>query len=735
MDRTRWLLLLLLAITAACSQNWFQTMQDADLMLSGKDFNNTGGALLFNHPSGIATDGARFLLCDRFNNRVLIWNTLPARWDAPPDVVLGQPSFVANDPGTTRSGLNWPGNVSVGSNGVVVVADTENDRILIWLSFPLVNAQPADRAVSLPRFSPPGEDRYEWPWGVWTDGTRLIATATHGKTILFWNWLPASDTQPPSYVIKLPEFGTLRNISTDGATYLFVGDHNANVGGNQSGTFFWNSFPVQANQPYDWFFNEWIKGAKTAGGGLIAGGMATVYLWDTFPSSPGQMPDIRLRNSYYQNGGGPDVAIAGGRLYVNNYNGNNVQVYDSIPQDSTRMPDFALGSPRVDYNTLDSINYIQNPVVASDGMVLVATSDFDRELWIWRTVNPNSGQAPDVKVLLSRNGDLAPWDNAFWNGILVAAGRNRVGIWDSLPLHGEPPVRLYSDHIGSALLDDLRGAALDDRFFYLGNRNGTVFLWRGIPASDTVNPSMTLTLPYAALNNLHSDGAYLTATVQDIQPSVYVFRVSTLDSGNLQPWRVVARSSSLPLNLPGSAIAFNGSLAIANTCGSGVLLWRDIADAGDTSRVVILGQPGLYSNEPGIGRDRLFWPASLCAYRNELWLGEFKFSSRILRFSYPAQGINDEPESGAGCGIRLSASNPFRRGVAINYSLSTPGPALLEVFDPLGQRKAVLVNEWQSAGSYSVRFRAGDDGLAQGTYFVRLGSAGQTATCRIVLVK
>ena len=60
---------IILAITSvASSQQWFRTGQNADLMLSGVDFNNTGGPLLFNHPSGIASDGTHFLLCDRFNN-------------------------------------------------------------------------------------------------------------------------------------------------------------------------------------------------------------------------------------------------------------------------------------------------------------------------------------------------------------------------------------------------------------------------------------------------------------------------------------------------------------------------------------------------------------------------------------------------------------------------------------------------------------------------------------------
>ena len=56
-------------IAAADTSGFFKTSQDADTLLSGVDFNNTGGPLLFNHNSGIATDGTRLVMADTFNNR------------------------------------------------------------------------------------------------------------------------------------------------------------------------------------------------------------------------------------------------------------------------------------------------------------------------------------------------------------------------------------------------------------------------------------------------------------------------------------------------------------------------------------------------------------------------------------------------------------------------------------------------------------------------------------------
>ncbi len=97
-------------------------------------------------------------------------------------------------------------------------------------------------------------------------------------------------------------------------------------------------------------------------------------------------------------------------------------LYNSFPTASNQSPDFSLGSPAIHINTLDSIQYIQNPVVTSNGSVLIASSDFDKSLWIWKNMPKISGVAPDTKISLTQI-DLAPWDNALFNNKLVLAGR------------------------------------------------------------------------------------------------------------------------------------------------------------------------------------------------------------------------------------------------------------------------------------------------------------------------
>ncbi len=248
---------------------------------------------------------------------------------------------------------------------------------------------------------------------------------------------------------------------------------------------------------------------------------------------------------------------------------------------------------------------------------------------------PRSGTPPDVRISL-RNWDLAPWDNALHNGRLVLAGKRKVGIWDSLPLGGEGPSRVFSDRIGPVQFEELRGVALDDRYLYLADANGKISVWNGLPVDGTENPVRTFQAPGTPPNHLNSDGTYLCLTVQSNPPGAYVYRVADIaaSGGSLLPYKSVTSSPQLWIGgQAASALTFGGSLAIANTDRHSVLLWKDVNDAGDPSKVVVLGQSAVSGYDPAIGASSLFMPASLAVDGNSLWVGEFKFSSRLLKFS------------------------------------------------------------------------------------------------------
>jgi hypothetical protein len=610
------------AIAKATPSGRFSTGQNADMMLSGIDFNNTGGALLFNHPTGIASDGNRLLMTDRFNNRVLIWNTLPSR-NVAPDLVLGQQNFVTNNPGIGRNQLNWPGNITVAPNGTMVaVTDTNNDRILIWRSFPTQNGASADIVIDLVKLSSPSNpQRLGWPWGVWTDGTKFAVVATHGKAVLIWNQIPTQDNQPPDLTLLPSQAGTLRNITSNGQ-FFAVSDHNY---GTQSrpATQFWLTFPTSTNQAADFVIDEWLKGEVLANGKLGMAGLRSLYLWDQLPRSANDKPALTLTPSGYRNGDGPDMLVAGGRLYAVNYNGNNILVWDSLPKQANQPPDWSLGSDTPATDTLADNFFITNPVPATDGKRLFVSSDFDRKLHVWRNLPDQSNAQPDVTYSFPD----APWDNALYGQTLVLAGKHSVYIWKNLPLNGELPDIILNNRIGNITLQELTGVTLDDRYFYLSDRSANkVYIWQGVPNSDQ-NPLYTLNINRPGM--LSSDGQYLAVAPFE-GATIQVYRVANL-SDNATATQL---GSPGQFNLPKKCVVSKGALIISDTSFNRVQIWHRIADAlSGKPADAILGANDTKDITPEIGRDKLFMPGTAAYDGSYLWVGEFKFSMRLLRYS------------------------------------------------------------------------------------------------------
>lgn len=598
----------------------FATGQAADLVLGAKGFNDSGGPLALNHPTGLATDGTSLLVADRWNNRVLIWRNAPSG-NAPPDLVLGQPDFHANDSGAGLHQLNWPGNVAITPDGrAIAVADTNNGRVLIWSRFAERDGAPADVALDVVRFSPAGPNtaRFSWPWGVWTDGKKFAVVATQGSGVLIWNSIPARNNQPPDLVLRPRGAGTPRNITSDGETFFAVSDHN-NGEANRPGTMFWTGFPASPDAAPAFTWPDWVKGTPS-NGKLIAGGIQTVSIWNQTPRSAESRADVTLRPNSYRNGDGPDVVVAQGRLYVCNYNGNNILGWNSIPARDNQQPDFAIGSTTPEQDTWAENFFIQNPALATDGKSLFASSDFDRKLFVWRNLPNGSASRPDAVIALQEG----PWDNAVHGSRLALAGRRTLYLWNGLPLDGQRPSETFNGRIGDVELRELTGVAIDGRYFYLADRQANrVYVWEGNP-SNAVPPRFTIEVENPG--RISSDGNYLAVAPFEGQ-DVLLFRVEELG-------RVIRLSGRNRFNLPGDALVANGQLFVADRSNNRVQVWNRLQDAIDGLPAnAYLGAVDDSDTRAGLGANKLFQPGALAFDGRNLWVGEFKFSTRILRFS------------------------------------------------------------------------------------------------------
>jgi len=126
-----------------------QPDEGATVPNAGQDVSAFG----FDTPSDVFTDGERLIVADRFNHRVLIWNQIPESFGQPADVVLGQEDETGNQPNRGLGLLEPTAGTLLAPEGVffdgaaLYVADTGNNRVLVWDELPMVSGAPASRVL------------------------------------------------------------------------------------------------------------------------------------------------------------------------------------------------------------------------------------------------------------------------------------------------------------------------------------------------------------------------------------------------------------------------------------------------------------------------------------------------------------------------------------------------------------------------------------------------------------
>lgn len=188
--------------------------------LTSRTSGTTATSLFAPTSAQIADNGAgsQLVVADTGNNRVLIWNTLPTSNTAP-DVVVGQTSLTTSDVGLSDSGLNQPQYAAI-AKGKLLVVDSQNNRVLIWNTVPATNGAPADIVLGQADFTSkvpardqssglitgPGQKGFTQPGGLWTDGLRLLVADTGDNRVLYWTSIPTTSNAQATYVIGQVDF-------------------------------------------------------------------------------------------------------------------------------------------------------------------------------------------------------------------------------------------------------------------------------------------------------------------------------------------------------------------------------------------------------------------------------------------------------------------------------------------------------------------------------------------------
>ena len=593
--------------------------ETGDILLSGYGFDNAGGANKLNHPVSISANYGKLAVTDRFNNRVLIWNTIPSS-NTPPDLVLGQANFTTHNSGTGLNNMDFPGQVIITPDGKVLVADSDNNRVLVWTSFPASSGQSADYALPITDYVNFGDS---WPWGVWSDGTKVIVTATVAKAVLFWNTFPGPSTSP-DVVLTSSQVGTPRSILSDG-NYVMLGDENANgpcIGSNGTrSTHVWTSWPTSSRDP-DACIDNWLAGtihdSKIYG---IAAGGETMYFYDELYTSTQELQvNVKIANpgEGHRWAGGDDggATVVDGKLFVAEYNGNRISVFDTIPTSPTEKPDWALlANEPTDYPLIDEF-IIQNPIIESNGSMLFVSSDFDRSLSIWKQLPGSSGATPDIVM---RRFDQPPWDLVVHGKEIYLAGGNSVFGWSDIENTintGNYSFDLNEKSIGNITFQGVRGIAYNGSYFAVADSGSdTIYIWEGVPGKSD-NP--TYSLPNLAnLGRIDMNDTHLAIGCYPGGSSFKVLELSSLSAPSYQ----IIPGQDCP-----SEVSFNEK-GFFIPSDDKIIGWNSISDAlAGSSPTMSFGGGTDKTNigtkmASGIGWDGYHF-----------WVGEYKFSNRLLGF-------------------------------------------------------------------------------------------------------
>ncbi|MEJ2287193.1 MAG: hypothetical protein P8Y02_00865 [Deinococcales bacterium] len=196
----------------------------ASAVVGQSDFSASGHACtatgLNGNESAFAV-GDKLIVADSGNNRVLIYDSIPTQLGTTSaDLVLGQRDFTHcskndgyqdNPYGPTARTLYHP--TDVWSNGTkLVVADANNNRVLIWNRFPTSNFQPADVVVGqtgMTGFVPAAAaDRMDYPYMLTSTGSQLFVADAHNNRVLVYNTFPATNGASADVVLGQASFTT-----------------------------------------------------------------------------------------------------------------------------------------------------------------------------------------------------------------------------------------------------------------------------------------------------------------------------------------------------------------------------------------------------------------------------------------------------------------------------------------------------------------------------------------------
>ncbi len=314
----------------------------------------------------------------------------------------------SNDGGFSAHSFAYPYDVfslasATGGEGKFFVADTYNNRVLIYNTTPTSNNQDADLVLGQANFtsvsSGSAANQMYNPSGVWSDGTKLYVVDQGNNRILVWNTIPTSNQVSADYVLGQSAFG--------------AGHTAANNGGRNASTLSLTD-GVYAN------------GITTRDLGyaiqliVCDGANNRVLIWDdvsgntVYNGKPADhvigQANFTTANHPTQNGNNStaatlyypvDVAVTStGKLVILSLNENRALIYNSIPSTNGVSANLVLGQTNFTTNVQHSSSTATSffapkclSVSRYSDKLAIATSGY--RILIWNTFPTSSNASAD----------------------------------------------------------------------------------------------------------------------------------------------------------------------------------------------------------------------------------------------------------------------------------------------------------------------------------------------------
>ena len=190
------------------------------------------------------------------------------------------------------------------------------------------------------------------------------------------------------------------------------------------------------------------------------------------------------------------------------------------------------------------------------------------------------------------------------------------------------PDIVYGFQIGSERFDQIQSLALDSQYLYVLDAVGTLDVWPGLP--EVGEAPLFSFQSQVDDGSIYSDGNHLSISSQKF---FGVIAVAELDS--------TATFTEIPdpPNLSTAAtqgLVSQGRVFRADQGYNRVYAWRRLEDAlAGGQPDALLGATNWNDTDPDTTQDGLFWPTQLDFDGERLWVGEFKFSGRVVAFRIP----------------------------------------------------------------------------------------------------